>query len=280
MVRIYVQIKKQGAFILKNNAKEKKIIYYTDELNDDFAGVGERRKIEIDEHYPYIRKNIFYKAAKFIVYRVFVTPFAFLFCKAKFGMKIVGKEKYKPFKKDGSYLYGNHTQIPGDGFIPNVITFPQTTHIIVNPDNVALKGTQNIMMMLGALPTPTTLRGFASFEKALAEHISQNRAIVIYPEAHIWPYYTGIRPFPSTSFRYPAKDKKPVFAFTVTYRCSKRGRPRIVVYVDGPFQSDKESVREREKELREMVYCAMCERANTSENYAFTEYRKKEEDKQ
>ena len=132
------------------------------------------------------------------------------------------------------------------------------------------------MMMLGALPTPTTLRGFSSFEKAINARLSQDRAIVVYPEAHIWPYYTGIRPFPSTSFRYPARDARPIFTFTVTYRASNRGKPRIITYVDGPFESAAENVRVREKELREAAYNAMCARAYTKENHAFIEYIKKE----
>ncbi len=257
---------------------EKKTVYYSDELRDDFAGVGARPKIEIGEDFKYINKNIFWRAARFAFYRVFMTPFAFLFCKIKFGMKIVGKEKLKPFKKSGLYLYGNHTQIPADGFIPNVITFPQEAHVIVNPDNVALRGTKNLMLMLGAMPTPTNMRGFGAFQKALEERIAEKRAVVVYPEAHIWPYYTGIRPFPSTSFRYPAKDGAPVFSFTVTYRQSKRGKPRIVTYVDGPFYSESKSVRVREKELRDIVYNTMCSRAYTGENHAFIDYIKTEKE--
>ncbi|MGN1095163.1 MAG: hypothetical protein ACI4QR_02110, partial [Eubacteriales bacterium] len=176
---------------------KKKVVYYNDPINDEFSGIGERRKIEIGGDYPYIRKNIFYKIAAFIVYRIFVTPFAFLYCKIKFGMKIIGKEKLKPYKKDAFYFYGNHTQVPGDGFIPNTITFPKNTYVIVHPDNVALRGTGTLMMMLGALPTPTTLKGFAAFEKAVSQRINEKSAVVIYPEAHIWPYHTGIRPFPS-----------------------------------------------------------------------------------
>lgn len=256
---------------------KKKVVYYSDPLNDEFSGVGKRREIEVGGDYPYIRKNIFYRIAAFIVYRIFVTPFAYIFCKLKFGIKIEGREKIKAFKKSGYYMYGNHTQIPGDGFIPNLITFPQRTYIIVCPDNVALRGTGTIMMMLGALPTPTNLKGFAAFEKAIAKRIEEKSAIVIYPEAHIWPYHTGIRKFSSTSFRYPAKDRKPVFAFTVTYRCSKHGHPRIVVYVDGPFYSDEQNARLREKELCKKVYDAMCERAYTDENYTFIEYIKREE---
>lgn len=64
---------------------------------------------------------------------------------------------------------------------------------------------------------------------------------MIYPEAHIWPFYTGIRPFPDTSFRYPVQQKLPVFCLTNTYQ--RRGKshiPQIVTYLDGPFYPDAE----------------------------------------
>ena len=94
---------------------KKKTVYYSDELHDDFAGVGERRKVEVGEDFPYVRKNIFYNIAAFIVYRIFVTPFAFLFCKIKFGMKIVGKEKIKPYKKaDFTFMATTHRYPPTD----------------------------------------------------------------------------------------------------------------------------------------------------------------------
>ncbi len=46
--------------------------------------------------------------------------------------------------------------------------------------------------------------------------------IGIFPEAHIWPFYTGVRPFVGTSFRYPVKLHAPVVAMAVTYR-KRRG---------------------------------------------------------
>jgi 1-acyl-sn-glycerol-3-phosphate acyltransferase len=257
--------------------KPGKIIYYKDPLNDEFSGVGKRRKINVDGSYPYIKNNIFYRAAAFIVYRIVMTPVAFLYCKIKFNMKCVGKEKLKAYRKTGYYIYGNHTQIPGDGYIPNVITFPKKTYIIVNPDNVAAPGTRNFMMMLGALPTPTVLSGFRNFEAAISSRLNEGACIAIYPEAHIWPYYTGIRPFPSLSFRYPAKDGRPVFTFTVTYRRSGSGRPRIITYIDGPFKSSAETPREREKELRDTSHNAMIARA-ACDNYEFVKYIYRAED--
>ena len=44
-----------------------------------------------------------------------------------------------------------------------MITFPKDAYVIVNPDNIAARGTKNLIMMMGALPTPTTLGGFKGF---------------------------------------------------------------------------------------------------------------------
>lgn len=251
---------------------KRKIIYYTDPINDEFSGVGPRRKIRIDEKFPYIRKSPLWRAAAFFVYRIVMIPFAYLYCRIRFRLKIVGKEKWKAFRKNGFYLYGNHTQIPGDAFIHNMIAYPKDAYVIVNPDNIALKGTKNLLMMMGAIPTPTVLSGYKPFSETIQKRISDGHCVVIYPEAHIWPYYTGIRPFPATSFRYPALDGAPVFTFTVTYRRSKAGKPRIIAYVDGPFTARGETIRQKQDDLRNQAYDAMCARANHPDNYAFYTY--------
>jgi hypothetical protein len=107
--------------------------------------------------------------------------------------------------------------------------------------------------------------------------ISEGAAIVIYPEAHIWPYYTGIRPFPDTSFAYPVKLGTPVFCFTNTYRKLRFSKkPQIVTYVDGPFFPDLSmSARDARKKLRCEVYEKMRERSRLSD-FKLIEYIKKE----
>ena len=57
---------------------EKKIYYYTDELNDDFAEKS-IEPIKIDENYKYIHKNVFWKIGSFIVYRLIAMPLAFVY---------------------------------------------------------------------------------------------------------------------------------------------------------------------------------------------------------
>ena len=60
---------------------------------------------------------------------------------------------------------------------------------------------------------------------AIDQIVADKKTILIYPEAHIWPYYTKIRPFPSTSFRYPIKFNVPSFSITTTYQKVGKRKP-------------------------------------------------------
>jgi len=250
--------------------------YYTDEANDEFSGVV-RDNIVVDENFPYVHKNIFWNIAAFIVHRIIITPVAFAVRRFQFHQKLIGKKKLKGYK--GKYIiYGNHTQIPGDGFLPPTFIFPRKPYFVVSPANIALKGTANLVMMLGAIPTPTTLKGLRKFEEGLKYQLNHHHPIVVYPEAHIWPYYTKIRDFKSTSFKYPIKFDVPAFCFTNTYIKRKFfKRPKMVTYIDGPFYPNKELTGKAcEQELRDRVYKTMVERAKNSTYEYKYHYEKKE----
>lgn len=259
--------------------EKRKIIYYTDELNDEFStAVIEPKKIGAD--YRYINDSPVKRFTHFFWYRIVATPIAYIFVKLKFRHKVVGREKFRECAERGYFMYGNHTQDIGDAFIPNMINFPKTDYVIVHPNNVSMPVLGRVTPSMGALPLPEGIEAYKHFSDAIDLHIARRHAIVIYPEAHIWPYYTKIRPFSDTSFAYPAKSGAPVYCFTNTYqkrRFSKK--PRIVTYVDGPFYPDAEqNARVRRRDLRDKVYAAMCERAKNS-NHIQIEYIKKEEER-
>lgn len=251
--------------------------FYTSLLDDDFLGL-KREHIEIGADYKYVHRNPLWNLAGFFVYRVFMLPYAALYMKLKFHVKYVNRKALKPFKKTGYFLYGNHTNVPSDGYIPTMLTYPKWDYVVVTSENVALKGTKNLMMMLGALPLPTTLRGMRNFLGAMNKRLSQKAGIVIYPEAHVWPYCIFIRPFKDDSFAYPVQTKKPCFSFTVTYQKRKRSeKPKMTVYVDGPFYADSSLPEiEQRKQLRNQVYQKMCEESGHSD-YEFVHYEKKPE---
>lgn len=250
---------------------DEKVVYYSDEINDEFSGIKRDTK-KIGKGYKY-KHNFLWNFCANIVHRIFVLPFAFLFCKIKFNLKIVNRKAFK--KAKGAFVYGNHTQVPADGFFPSIALFPQKPYVVVNADNVSLKGTETIMKMLGAFPIPNQLDGMNDFTKSMEDLVNSNKTFIIYPEAHIWPYYNKIRNFPSVSFRYPAKFKKDVYCFTVTYqKHKKKDKPQITLYCDGPFKAEGETVKQQQQDLRDKVYNTMVERAKNSD-YEYIKYIKR-----
>lgn len=250
--------------------KTQRVIYYSDEANDEFSTAQIQAK-KIDGKYVYIRNGFFSKIAHLILYRIVATPLAFLYMKLKFRHKIVGKSVLKDYKKSGYFIFGNHTQEIADALIPSFVCMPKTVYVIVHANNVSMPYLGRLTPYMGALPLPDDREATSNFVEAVKTR-SENDVVCIYPEAHIWPYYTKIRPFADTSFRYPIKTGKPVFCFTNTYQAKKKGKNgektgkvKIVTYVDGPFFADKDkTVAEQRKELRDKVYNAMSKRAENS----------------
>ena len=255
----------------------RKVIYYTDELHDEFS-TFETVPPYIDGSYDFERKTLFKRFLKFFYYRIVMYPIVVLYARIVFRQKIVGKSKMDPFKKQGIILYGNHTQPLGDALLQTRLTFPRRTYIIVHPNNLNVPVLGKMVPSLGGLPIPDDKAAYKNFLAAIKNKVSEGNPLVIYPEAHIWPYYTGIRPFVDTSFMYPVTLQVPVFCFVNTYKKTRfRKRPKMVTYIDGPFYAEKEgSPKANRKSLRDNVYTKMCELAKKSD-IEVIQYIKKEE---
>ncbi len=253
-----------------------KIIYYEDELNDEFSKSSIEPRI-IDENYKYVHKNPLWNLCSFVLQNILSVPIKILYAKIKFRIKYIGKEKIKPYRNEGYFIYGNHTQPFADTFIPSIPMYPKRNFLIVNPVNISLKGTGTLVEMLGAMPIPSNKSAMKNFLEAIKQKMNKGYAITIYPEAHIWPYYTKIRPFKDVSFKYPIQLKKPAFCITNTYQSYGKNNKKIkiVSYIDGPFYPNKElTLKEQQKELRNKIYNCMEERSENS-NIEHIKYIKK-----
>lgn len=257
--------------------QERKIIYYSDELNDDFAGTNIVQK-QLPENFKYINKNIFYKIGTFLLTCIIV-PIIFLFNKIAYHQKFENKKVLKRAKHTGYFIYVNHTNACLDAFTPQISSCPKKAYIICNPDATSIKGIRGLVMMLGGIPLPTSNSLTFKYIDCIKERISKKSVIAIYPEAHIWPYYTDIRPFKADSFVYPVDTNKPVFSFTNIYKKRRFGKkPKVVTYIDGPFYPNSLlTKRENMSYLREKVYSSMKNRVESNPVYMYKyEYIKKE----
>ena len=103
----------------------------------------------------------------------------------------------------------------------------------------------NFIQMLGAIPLGSTMKQSREMAESVHSHIARGDLITIYPEAHIWLFYTGIRPF-----------------------------PKVVTYLDGPYFPDMSlPLPERKQKLRDQCHTAMVRRAEENSTYVYYEYR-------
>lgn len=256
--------------------KYKDKMYYSD-TNQEVLDFNIKTK-KIDKNYKYLPKNPFLKFFAFLSYRLFATPFAWIYFKLIKRIKFKNKKVLKQHKKDGYFIYANHTNQYADGFCPSLINFPKKPYLIVNPSNVFIPVIGKLTRLWGALPLPDTLDATRNFNNAMQTVLNKNCPILIYPEAHLWPYYTKIRDFSSISFKYPIKYKKPVYCFTTVYKKPKKiGRkPKMEIYVDGPFYPDfTKPIKEAQEELKQIVFNQMLTHSEES-NYEYLDYIKKD----
>lgn len=259
-----------------SKGRHKKIICYSDPLNEEFSTAKIKPRV-IDGNYKYIHGRL-WDFLSLVIQNILSIPIKMVFLKIKFRLIYIGREKLSKYKNDGYFIYCNHTQPFADTFIPSIANYPKRNFFIVSPANVSMPGMGWLVELLGAIPVPGDLEGLKHFVVAVEQNIHSGHSVTIYPEAHIWPYYTHIRPFKDVSFKYPVNLNCPVFALTNTYhrRGRKGDKVQIITYIDGPFFPDESlKPRQRQKDLRDRVYQQMVERSRESD-FEFIEYRPKE----
>ena len=254
----------------------KRTVRYSDLLNDDFAGTKINTR-PVGKDFPFVHRSFLWNLLSFIVYYLIAAPIAFLVCKLYLGLRFENRKVLRSLRKTGYVLYGNHTRAI-DALIPPMAAFPKKAYIIAGPDAVSLPGLKNIVQMLGAIPLPSDFSGMRNFMSAVSLRLQKKNCLAIYPEAHIWPFYTGIRPFSDASFLYPVKEKVPAVAMVTTYRrrrglfrfCEKPGM--TVTFSEPIYPCLDSSPRVAQHELREKVFHFMTEVSSSKENLEYIRY--------
>lgn len=257
----------------------KKVYYWRDSLNDDFGNMNIKVK-DIPANYKYYSRNVFYLIAETVL-RIIALPIIFVILKVGFLFRLKNRKVISNAKGQSYFLYGNHTNFLVDAYAPYLISFPHKNHVITQPAAASIPGLKTLVKLLGVLPISYTFNGLINLRKAVSYLTSHHRVITIFPEAHIWPYYTDIRPFTKVSFHYPVDTNLPCFAITTVYQkrlLSFIKLPKVVTYVDGPFYPDLSLPKEeRIEKLRNDVYNAMKMRVDSNPKYNYCEYIYKED---
>lgn len=250
-----------------------KKIYYYNSWEDDII-VSQNQNYQLKKNFKWVHTNIFYKFLAFIIY-ILVLFISFIYSKLWLRVKIVNRKILK--KEKAYFLYSNHTLEFGDIFNPFLICFPNHPFFICSAANMGIPILGKLLPIAGAIPIPDNIHDMQKFQKAINYYINKGKPIIIYPEAHLWPYATFIRNLTEGAFTYPAASFKKVFVATTTYSKSKIfKRPKITIYIDGPFTSDENlTKRENRRILHDKVSKTMQKRSQLSD-YKYVTYQKKQ----
>lgn len=256
--------------------KAERVIYYSDPLHDDFAGT-KINTCTLGEDFPLVRRGPVWRILAFVVYYLIAIPLVWLMAKLFLGLKFENRRVLRQLRGTAFFLYGNHTQVL-DAYVPPLAAFPKRAYTVAGPDAVSIPGIRRLVMLLGALPIPTERSAMRGFLEAVSIRCREKACVAVYPEAHIWPYYTGIRPFPDTSFHYPVKENVPAVAMVTTYR-KRRGlfrlckRPGMTVTFSQPMYPDQAlHPRKAQTELRDRVFAFMAGTATERNQVQYIRY--------
>ncbi len=257
-------------------------LYYDDELNNDFADNKIKQK-PLDPNYKFLKIDLWWRFWSAFVYYCFAIPILGLVGYLTRSVRVSGRKNLKELKKTGYFVYSNHTQDIVDGFMNQVyICRPKRSYIIAHRDAVSIKGIKTLVELIGAIPVPTNIHQMKSFAETIDYRIKQGATVVIFPEAHIWPFYNKIRNFEATSFRYPARLNVPIVCTVVTYRrrkIFKNFKPYMNITVSKPiYPKDGLSPRENQEYLRNEAYRVMCDIVEKQGSYGHYNYVFKEKE--
>lgn len=245
---------------------------YYRSYSDDFVH-SRNRRYKLPDDYVWLDEGPWRKLFSTVLYRIAWIG-TFFYVRLWRRIRIENKDLLKLYRKTGFFLYGNHTRPVGDVFTPAYLCGRKRIYTIAGQENLGLAGIGRLLPLLGALPVPGTRPQMERFLEAVERRIEENTCVVIYPEAHVWPYYTKIRPFPLTSFYFPVKYNVPAFCMTVTYQKRKlRKKPGITIYVDGPFHPEQSVDKKKaQKKLHDEIFDCMQKRSACS-CYEYIRYR-------
>ena len=257
-----------------------KTIYYNDELNDDFASTQCIKTKPLPENYKWMHTGVIWKLFSGVLYYLIAFPLVKIFNTFIIGLSVKNRGVIKRLKS-GCFLYSNHTQHIDPFLSADVSGWGHRTYFMAGNDAFSITGLRYLVAMLGAMPLGYNMESMKKMINTVSKRYQEGGCITIYPEAHIWPYYTGIRPFKSASFAYPVILDAPTVAMVVTYRKRRWPfrlffkHPAITIYCSDPMYPNPTLSKKAAKEdLRNRVYNWMKETAEKNSTYEFIHYEK------
>ena len=248
-------------------------MYYRHNLNYEYPSrpdehmlkVKAKRKVTLDENYPYLQKGWWWKLRR-VVFWVLVTVIVFPLMRLTHGLKIYGKENYKKHKKafkNGAITISNHVFM-WDYLCVLKAVRPHLSYFPAWKGN--LEGSNGgLIRLAGGIPIPSdNRRCMVKFKQAMDEVVESGKWLHFFPEGSLWFFYPDIRPLKKAVFKYAVRYDKPIIPISMSFR-PRRGllklfskKPSVDLHIGEALYPDKSLSRgEAEEKLHKEAYHIM-----------------------
>lgn len=254
-----------------------RIKYYTDESKDDFQNTKTSLSVTVDGNYDFLPKSIFFKTFSFLFYYFIALPILTISSMFIWRFNTKGRLKLWKLRKKGFFIFANHTHFKDSWMAPVTIVPFRKVYIICNKDAIQIPVIDKLVKAAGGLPVADTFAGLKNLNLAVNKVIKNKKVVMIYPEAHIWYFYTKLRPFPVTSFKFAAQNNAPAVPVAVCYKkkwlFGEKRKPKTVTYIGDPIYPKPElSEKENTIYLRDSVFSYIKEKTEKESNYSYYKY--------
>lgn len=189
----------------------------------------------VDENYNYESKNIFFKLFSWFFYSL---AWLLLPIWAAFWMRpiVKGRKYLRQVRKQGVIMVANHIHKLDAPIICACANRSRKIRFVMLKENLDIPVTGQFLRALGGIPLGSTMGGMKNFSRYVHSLLERKKAVLIYPEAALWPYYTKLRPFLNGAFVFATKSKVPVLPMVYTFKVNKRGKKtRMVLNILPPI---------------------------------------------
>ena len=243
-------------------AEQRPVAEKEDDLNRHVVHMPTPFACNIDAHYRFVNKNVFFRLGSNLLFYLIAMPVLSIASRLVFGLKIVGKKNLR-YIRGGAVTVTNHVHILDSPMVACTL-FPRKPLFASLRSNFEIPVVRRLVRILGGVPIPESPKALGAFMNAMRMQLKKGRIVHFYPEASLWPWHEELRPFKNGAFHLAVRSDVPVVPMVFTFREAGwlmrrlRKKPLVTLTVGEPeYPTKAGSERSRTEEMRRAVEEAM-----------------------
>lgn len=216
---------------------------YPDKIDGHMIDPKQVRNIDLNGQYPFYRSSKWFRFWQNML-NLLVWIVAIPIVSLRYGLIVKGKKNLRGENrikiKNGFITTCNHV-FDWDYLCVRTTMFPRRSYFLAWINNHYSK-LGKLMRVCGSIPVPYSYEGLKKFDKDIKNLFVDKKWLHVYPEASMWYYQEGIRPYKNGTFTIAYDNNVPVAPLAISYRPAKgifklwkkHGYPCITISIGEP----------------------------------------------